>query len=476
MEFGYGSAVAKMPDSTERAPSPGDRRDASQSRSYLFLVLECDRPTAGGVRIALHDLDELTLGRGQERAVARAERSATLHVPDRQMSGEHAKLLRDADSWILRDAGSTNGTTLRGAKVQHAELCDGDLIEIGQTLFLYREIATAKKVGDLDGATLSDLEPGLTTLDPSLAATLERTQRLAASQVPVMLLGESGTGKELLARAIHRLSQRPGPLVAVNCGAIPETLAESQLFGHVKGAFSGAIRDEKGFVRSADGGTLFLDEIGDLPATSQAALLRVLQEGEVVPVGMTKPVKVDIRVVCATHQPLDAMVEQGRFRKDLFARLAGFSHSLPPLRERRADLGLLVAAILRDPSVKDGGSLKLRPDAARALVRYDFPMNVRELKQCLAASSVLAEAGVLSLADLPAPVAQAANAPWDVAADPKEDSEEDAALRQELVQRFRDARGNVSQVARAMGKARQQIQRWVRRFGIDPESFREPGK
>jgi transcriptional regulator with PAS, ATPase and Fis domain len=463
-----------MTDATEKAPVQRDRRDAADVQPFLFLVLEADRPRAGGMRIALHDLDEIVVGRGAERGIERTRldgrRCATLRVPDRQMSQAHARITREGDGWILSDAGSTNGTQLRGAKIGRAEISDGDLIELGQTIFSFSDIAT-KKSSDLDASEIR-APVGLGTLDPSLASRLERLQRLAASAVPVMLLGESGTGKELLARAIHQLSHRPGLLVPVNCGAIPETLAESQLFGHMKGAFSGAVRDEKGFVRTADGGTLFLDEIGDLPAPSQAALLRVLQEGEVVPVGATRPTKVDIRVVSATHQPLDTMVEGGDFRRDLFARLAGFSHELPALRERKMDLGLLVASILADPSIPNGDSIRLHAHAARALVRYDFPLNVRELKQCLAASSVLANDGVIALEDLPQPIANAANAPWD---EPESSgtSADDAALRQELVGRLKETRGNVTQVARAMGKARQQIQRWVRRFGIDPETFRD---
>jgi DNA-binding NtrC family response regulator len=245
---------------------------------------------------------------------------------------------------------------------------------------------------------------------------------------------------------------------------------ESQLFGHLKGAFSGATRDETGFVRSANYGTLFLDEIGDLPANSQAALLRVLQEGEVTPVGSSKPTKVDVRVVCATHRPLEELMEEGTFRRDLYARLAGFVHSLPPLRERREDIGLIVAAILRGSKVQGGTEVRFRPEAARALLRYDWPLNVRELEQCLATSAVLAEKGLIAVEDLPPTVARWATAkPEDEGEGP---SSEDEALRRELVQHLEATGGNVSEVARAMGKARQQVQRWLRRFGIDPEKYR----
>jgi transcriptional regulator of acetoin/glycerol metabolism len=236
-----------------------------------------------------------------------------LTVPDTRMSTTHARLLRREGEWHVIDAGSTNGTLRNGMALTDARLRDGDLLELGQTMFMYREIENdyGGRGGDLDSETLTAVPLGLATLDPSLAHRLGRLSRVGASPLSTLLLGETGTGKEVLARALHVLSKRPGPFVAVNCGAIPVNLVESQLFGHAKGAFSGAVRDEIGLVRAANYGTLLLDEIGDLPATSQAALLRVLQEGEVLPVGSVQPVKVDVRIVCATHKDLDGLIERG---------------------------------------------------------------------------------------------------------------------------------------------------------------------
>jgi transcriptional regulator with GAF, ATPase, and Fis domain len=245
-------------------------------------------------------------------------------------------------------------------------------------------------------------------------------------------------------------------------------LVESHLFGHVRGAFSGAVRDEPGHVRAAQHGTLLLDEIGDLPGSSQAALLRVLQEGEVVPVGASQPSKVDVRVLAATHKPLETLVEKGDFRRDLYARLSGYVFTLPPLRERVVDLGLIVASLVAVSKI--GAEVRLHHEAARAMLRYEWPMNVRELEQCLRASALLADANTVSIDDLPPPVAAALDAG---AADEEEDpGEDDAELRRELLVRLADARGNLSEVARAMGKARQQVQRWVRRFNIDADAFR----
>ncbi len=184
---------------------------------------------------------------------------------------------------------------------------------------------------------------GLRTLLPELSESHGALARVAKkSTVPILFLGATGSGKEVLAREVHALSERKGAFVAVNCGALPLTLVESLLFGHVKGSFSGAARDEPGFVRSAEGGTLFLDEIGDLPATSQAALLRVLQEHEVIPVGATRAQRVDVRIVAATHRPLEALSETGGFRSDLLARLKGYTHRVPTLASRMPDFGVLL--------------------------------------------------------------------------------------------------------------------------------------
>jgi transcriptional regulator with GAF, ATPase, and Fis domain len=183
----------------------------------------------------------------------------------------------------------------------------------------------------------------------------------------VLLVGESGTGKEVLARNIHAQSGRRGALVPVNCGAIPPNLVESELFGHKKGAFSGASHDRPGFVRTSDGGTLFLDEIGDLPATAQAAFLRVLQEAEIVPVGGSRPEPLDLRVVAATHHDLKRLVREGRFRHDLLARLDGVTLRLPALRDRSEDIPLLMVLLVRKVA-PERPDLKFTPAAAQAIL------------------------------------------------------------------------------------------------------------
>ena len=490
--------------------SLGEHRREEASRPtpqpVLVVALECDRPAGGASRHALGGVSVVLLGRGRERRYERrsgpAGHEVVLQVPDRWMSSQHARIEASFGRWILTDAGSKNGTVVNGELVERAVLRDGDLIELGHTLLLFRDRVpmTAEDPVDLaiDLAGLEARPPGLVTLAPGFQRVLGELERMAASQVAILLLGESGTGKELLARAIHRLSGRRGELVAVNCGAIPDNLVESELFGHKKGAFSGASEDRLGLVRGADGGTLFLDEVGDLPLGSQAALLRVLQEREVLPVGGGRPVPVDLRVVAATHRDLPAMVERGEFRQDLYARLTGYTVALPPLRERREDVGLLCAALLARQA-GGGSGLRDHPgidaEAGRALLLHRWPRNVRELESCLATAAVLAAGGAIGPGHLPAEVqaaldpaaagaapavaggpatagggaeSEAAGGP--VAGAPLTD--EDRRIHDELMAHLREQRGNISAVARAMGKDRKQIQRWVKRFGLDPDRFR----
>jgi len=463
---------------------PDTLNDASAASSQsirhvepqLFLALECDRPRAAGARYSLASIDEVVIGRGRRREVTRTGARLDVRVPDRWISSTHARLIRSNDGVTLEDAQSTNGSFVNGERVVSLPLSNDDVVELGHTIFFVRDAvevpSTATPVDD-DASTPPERTPGMRTLLPAFEVQLEAIQRVAATHIPVLILGETGTGKEVMARAIHAASQRSGPFVAVNCGALPETLLEGQLFGHVKGAFSGAIRDAAGFVRSAEGGTLFLDEIGDLSLRSQAALLRVLQEREVVPVGATRPIKVDIRVLAATHRPLDAMTARGEFRSDLFARIAGFRVVLPPLRDRREDLGLLVADLLRAVAPAGAEHLTLSAAAGRALAMYEWPLNIRELQQALTLSTALAVDDVIELAHLPPEVATArpTQPPLsDIA--PGALSDADERLRAELVAHLEISGGNVSEVARAMGKARTQIHRWVRRFGIDLIVFR----
>ncbi len=232
---------------------------------------------------------------------------------------------------------------------------------------------------------------------------LSLVRRVAPSDATVLIRGESGTGKELIARALHYASPRAaGPLVKVNCAALAESLLEAELFGHEKGAFTGAIASRKGRFELADGGSIFLDEIGDLPPHLQVKLLRVLQEREFERVGSSRPVKVDVRLLAATHRNLEALVREGRFRDDLYYRINVVTIMLPPLRERREDLSPLIDHFLRTFAEKNGKTVRgMTREAREALLRYDYPGNIRELENLMERAVVLTRDDVIGMEDLP---------------------------------------------------------------------------
>jgi DNA-binding NtrC family response regulator len=232
---------------------------------------------------------------------------------------------------------------------------------------------------------------------------LSMVRRVASSEATVLIRGESGTGKELIAKATHFASRRAhGPLVKVNCAALPETLLESELFGHEKGAFTGAVTSRQGRFEMAHGGTIFLDEIGDLPLHLQAKLLRVLQEREYEKVGSSRPVKVNVRILAASHRPLEALIKAGQLREDLYYRLNVVTILIPPLRDRRSDISLLIDHFLRRYAEKNGKTIRgLTPAGRDILLRYDYPGNVRELENIIERAVVLARDDVIGSADLP---------------------------------------------------------------------------
>jgi transcriptional regulator with GAF, ATPase, and Fis domain len=387
------------------------------------------------------------------------ERTLALCLDDPRMSTVHARLTRLGGRWILEDLGSKNGTWIGGAAVQQHTLVDGDVFEVGHTMVVFR--TTGGDDDDLDGWPPA-AAMGLATLAPELAERFATIVRAAPSMLPVMIRGETGTGKELTARAVHSLSGRRGPFVAINCGALPANLVEAELFGHRVGAFTGAGAERTGVIRSAEGGTLFLDEIGELPEPAQAALLRVLQEGEVTPIGADRPTKVDVRLVTATLRDLEADVERGRFRDDLLGRLLGLTITLPPLRERREDLGLLTAMFL--DQLAPGRPLELAPDCVRAIYAYAWPRNIRELERALAAACTLAGSRI-ELSHLPESLRACAPPPR-MTAPPASLSPDERQLRDELARALLRLGGNVAAVARELGRDRTQVRRWMRRFGL----------
>ncbi len=243
---------------------------------------------------------------------------------------------------------------------------------------------------------------------PRIQRIFRFVSKIAPTESAVLITGESGTGKELLARSIHYQSRRAHrPFLAINCGALPENLLESELFGHVRGSFTGATTDKKGLFEQADGGTLFLDEVGELLQPSQVKLLRVLQDGEVRRVGANTSVRVDVRIISATNRDLRAAMEQGVFREDLYYRLNVFQIEIPPLRDRREDIPLLAAYFLDRYAVKMRKSVAgFSPEAQELLLRYAYPGNVRELENAVQRAVALAEDSVIRPEDLPPPLRQ----------------------------------------------------------------------
>ncbi len=305
---------------------------------------------------------------------------------------------------------------------------------------------------------------------PAIIDVMKTLARVAPSQATVLVLGETGTGKELVARTIHRYSERATRrFVAVNCSALAEGLLESELFGHVKGAFTGAAGSRPGLFREADKGTLFLDEIGDISPGLQAKLLRALQEHEIVPVGSEAPIKVDVRVIAATHHDLPDLVRQGRFREDLYYRLDVVTLSLPPLRERRQDIPLLVDHFLRTLSSRHGrGPVAVDPEALRRLLGYDWPGNIRELQNVLERAVLLAEQGVIGPEHLATTVRPSAAAlPDTPAAAPALRGLEEVE-REHVIRVLAATGGNREESSRILGISRRTLTRMIQRWGLPP--------
>ena len=351
---------------------------------------------------------------------------------------------------------------------------------------LRREVAGLRRLVDSAGETrlLGGSAP--------ITAVRDIIARIAPSEATVLILGESGTGKEVAAHSLHTLSSRSrGPFVALNCGGLPGDLLESELFGHKRGAFTGAVRDKDGLFAAADGGTLFLDEIGDAPPSVQVKLLRVLQERSYLPVGATEPRAADVRIIAATNRDLRAEVEAGRFREDLFYRIHVVPISMPTLRERQEDIPLLAELFLTHAKARHGITAPhLSSEALALLMNHDWPGNVRELANVVEGASLLATDGVLRphhvLAVLPKTVEErSAAAPQRRAAShlgavfgpdeelPRMREAREAFDRAYLEEALRQSGGNVSAAARLAGRARTDFHDLLRRHGIDATKYRD---
>ncbi len=490
------------------------------SRTYAGLVLLYAPRYDEMAPAFLFSRPEMTVGR---------EPSKDLVIPDEGVSRSHALLRYHNDEWHIQDVGSRHGVYVDGEKIsEETVLFPGALVRMGAALFeVVGEGAEAYTRHRIDGVVAGEpaAEAKRRVARPIVGGAqtdllLARAARVAASEVSVILHGESGTGKELLARYIHDNSKRKGPFLAVNCGGLPLSVLQAELFGVVRGAYSGADRDRPGWFRAANGGTLFLDEVGELPLDAQAGFLRALQEKVVVPVGGTEPLPADARIVCATHRDLQAMVREGSFRGDLLARLNGMTLTLLPLRERREDLYLLTTRYLENQ-----GYAHKEPSVPfmMALLGAELRFNMRELQNALMQAAVLSENDELRVEHLPdylreeaqiayqlgsteervagpsghveerraqplngrspgetGPLAKRRRAPskavsasGDVEQEP--DTEKDKHERpsiEELVQVLADKRGNVAAVGRHYRRSAASARRWILSYGLRPEDFR----
>jgi DNA-binding NtrC family response regulator len=308
--------------------------------------------------------------------------------------------------------------------------------------------------------------PGIIARSPEIRRVLDLVTRVAPTNATVLIQGESGTGKELIAKAIHHASPRArGPFVAVNCGALPESLLESEIFGHVKGAFTGASMSKKGLFEEAHQGTLFLDEIGEMTPALQVKLLRALQDGEVRPVGSTQSVTVDARVLAATNRDLDQLMRGGNFREDLFYRLNVIALTLPPLRERREDIPVLAEHFLARFAAKQGRALRLGPDALDRLLAYAWHGNIRELENAMERAAILSRSDTIGVDDLPPHIA----ARLDLGSPPLLPHQMSLAETEKacIIQTLERCGWNYSRTADALGIGRTTLWRKLKEYGIE---------
>jgi transcriptional regulator with GAF, ATPase, and Fis domain len=424
------------------------RSNAQRVRASLHVVF----PAECAASIAL-DEDRVIIGRNPAPDVIPRLRHPTV-------SRQHVELVRNRASgtYALRDLDSHNGSALNGVGVRGdaVELADGDVVRIGDVLCVF-ELAT----DTVDPAEVSrDAVPGASAAAIELRAAVARAAR---DPSPVLITGATGTGKERVAHELHRLSGRSGALVVLNCAAVPPMVFESQLFGHEKGAFTGATAAQPGMFRAAANGTLFLDEIGEMPSELQPKLLRAIQEGEVVPVGSSRAERVDVRVIAATNRDLDAEVVRGAFRRDLRARLVWHVH-VPALAERTADLlwwfHRLYRAWLDHRPDRPRNELSLDAEAAHALLLAAWPDNLRGLDRLVHELATRTNVGDVEVSELPGWIHPAGSEPPAAARPPP-------PTREQLIAFFAEHGFNVRAAAMHFQRDRRQIYRWIESYGIE---------
>lgn len=452
-----------IPEETLSDDSPLLGRGPALAWLIYIGSSENDFREAGGVW-SLEGVSKIRFGRvsGVDMQSEREDDELVIRIPLGWVSGRHAevRIIKSAHGleFELCDLDSRNGTHIeRQAIPGMTRLLGGQVFEVGRSFWMIREVTQA----DLPAEHVRALDPSGTS-NPLLCATQRTLVRLANSEVHLLLHGETGTGKEVTARAVHRLSGRPGAFVAANLAALSDERIDSILFGHRRGAFPGADEDRPGIFEQADQGTLFFDELGELSPSAQTKLHAALAEGRVMRVGEDQPRKFDVRVICSTLHEIRALVEAGKFRPDLYSRLAGFAATLPPLRRRREDLGVLTNAVYRS---RAGTQVKIATRAFRRILSHSWPFNVRELHQTLATASILAGTNGEISRDLLDDILASRR---DMPQSPESVSE----LRAKLVSELAKTGGDTVEVARALAREPKEIHRWIERFEIEPDAYR----
>ncbi len=412
-------------------------------------------------------------------------------VLDDRASRVHAEVVVRGDEHVLRDLGSTNGTRLNGLGLEgEAPLSPGDEVRVGDVVYLFVDEAEPDAGAAFGRSTLSiplrdagaapgaraprasvpERAPALLGQSPALLEVQRRIARAARAEAPVLITGESGTGKELVARALHRASaRRRGPFVALNGAVLRGDLLESELFGHEKGAFTGAVARRKGAFELAGGGTLFLDEVGELPLETQAALLRVVEGQPYTRVGGGEPLRAEARLVAATNRDLPARVKEGAFRQDLLYRLEVATIALPPLRERPGDVRLLCEHFLREHGRRAAHApRRFAPEALEALEAWPWPGNVRELKNTIERLVIFCEGEEVALDDLPPSMRGARREAPAPAAEPGAFPTLREVERRHVERALAETGWNKTRAAALLGIDRVTLYARIERYGLAP--------
>ncbi|HET6582586.1 MAG TPA: sigma 54-interacting transcriptional regulator [Nannocystaceae bacterium] len=456
--------------------------EAGTTRGYRLLVIGESQHTAH----RLPRTGDVSLGRSD---------SADIQVPDPLMSRVHA-ILHIGNTLSVSDQGSSNGTLVRGERIppnEPVQIAVGDTIEVGSTVVIVQPEFARGAIVELDRQD-QNVERTFSGNDDPMERIYKLARRIASSQINVLLLGETGVGKEVMARTIHSFSARASKaFLGLNCSTLSETLFESELFGYEKGAFTGAQQNKPGLIETADGGTVFLDEVGEMPLSTQAKLLRVIEERQVMRVGSLRPREVDVRFIAATNQNLDKEIEQGNFREDLFYRLNGISLVIPPLRDRTTEIPALARTFIAEACKQAGFGAQpvLSREALDWMQRHAWPGNIRELRNAINRAVLLATGGFIqpehmrteayaprsgrgSGRPVSAEAPAAAPPPPVVPVAPSGHGDPDEEERQRILAALAACGGNQTRAAKLLGIARRTLTSKLGKLGLPrPRKDRE---